>query len=163
MINIFLTFQNFDFVWWDGRILHFLPALHSGKSLSFCSSRFEAMLWFRIKHFLVNADPDLDLDLDPVPDPDPHPVFLWHKIFNFTAETKILFFDQKFKSFYSWASTKDVQATGEAFSSQKRTYRTTKHEISSLLFVGVIFALLDPDPHFPGGSATLTENKIGET
>jgi hypothetical protein len=34
---------------------------------------------------------------------------------------------------------KDVQATGEAFSPQKRTSSTSKHEISLL-------ALLDPDP-----------------
>jgi hypothetical protein len=45
------------------------------------------------------------------------------------------------------ASIKDVQFTEEAFSSQKRTFNTSKHEISKfLLLLWVIFALLDPDP-----------------
>jgi hypothetical protein len=45
------------------------------------------------------------------------------------------------------ASIKNAQATGEAFSPQKRTSNTSKHEISLLFsfFVGY-FALLDPDP-----------------
>jgi hypothetical protein len=42
---------------------------------------------------------------------------------------------------------KDAQAIGEAFSPQKRTSSTSKHENSVLfLFLWVIFALLDPDP-----------------
>jgi hypothetical protein len=35
---------------------------------------------------------------------------------------------------YPLASIKDVQATGEAFSPQKRTSSTSKHEISQLCF-----------------------------
>jgi hypothetical protein len=43
---------------------------------------------------------------------------------------------------------KDVQATGEAFSPQKRTSSTSKHEISSLFFYicGPPGPDLDPDP-----------------
>jgi hypothetical protein len=42
---------------------------------------------------------------------------------------------------------KDTQAKGEAFSPQKRTSSTSKHENSLLfIFLWVIFALLDPDP-----------------
>jgi hypothetical protein len=38
-------------------------------------------------------------------------------------------------------------ATGEAFSPQKRTSSTSKHEIFKLfIFLWVTFALLDPDP-----------------
>jgi hypothetical protein len=54
------------------------------------------------------------------------------------------------------ASLKDVQATGKAFSPQKKTSRTSKNDEISLLFsifVGtVIFALLDPDPDYESGS-----------
>jgi hypothetical protein len=47
---------------------------------------------------------------------------------------------------YSKAFIKDFQATEEAFSPQKRTSSTSKQEISNcFLFLGVIFALLDPD------------------
>jgi hypothetical protein len=48
---------------------------------------------------------------------------------------------------YPYASIKDALATGEAFSSQKRTSSNSKHKISLLflLFVGN-FPLLDPDP-----------------
>jgi hypothetical protein len=50
------------------------------------------------------------------------------------------------KVFTYYPSIKDVQATGEAFSSQKRISNTSKHEISSLsVFLWVISALLDPD------------------
>jgi hypothetical protein len=38
--------------------------------------------------------------------------------------------DQKLQFIYPKASTKDVQATGEAFSPLKRTSSTSKHEIS---------------------------------
>jgi hypothetical protein len=48
---------------------------------------------------------------------------------------------------YLKASIKDAQATGESFSSQKRTLINSKYEISSLFsFLWVIFALLDPEP-----------------
>jgi hypothetical protein len=56
-----------------------------------------------------------------------------------TAEKKInFFFDQKLQFTYPKASIKDAQATGEAFSPQKRTSSTSKHENSLLfsIFVG---------------------------
>jgi hypothetical protein len=44
-------------------------------------------------------------------------------------------------------SIKDVQATGEAFSPQKRTSRTSKlGNFSLFIFLSVIFAVLNPDP-----------------
>jgi hypothetical protein len=44
----------------------------------------------------------------------------------------------------------------KAFSPQKRTSNTSKHEISNFfLLLYVIFALLDPDPDSEYGSATL--------
>jgi hypothetical protein len=50
------------------------------------------------------------------------------------------------------ASIKDAQATGKALSPQKRTSSTSKHKISKfLLFLWVIFALLDPDPDSESG------------
>jgi hypothetical protein len=39
----------------------------------------------------------------------------------------------KKNAIFSEASVKDVQATGEAFSTQKRTSSTLKHAISSLM------------------------------
>ncbi len=63
---------------------------------------------------------------------------------------------------YPKASEKDVQATGEAFSPQKRTARISKHEIYLLfLFLWVIFALLDPDPDSESGSIDLIEPGSG--
>jgi hypothetical protein len=60
------------------------------------------------------------------------------------------FFDQKLQFTYPWASIKDVQTTGESFSSQKRTSSTTKDVIYNIfsIFLGH-FALLDPDPWTP--------------
>jgi hypothetical protein len=61
---------------------------------------------------------------------------------------------------------KDVQATREAISPQKKTSSSnTKHEISSLsLFLCAIFALLDPDPadknQCGSGSTTLEISNI---
>jgi hypothetical protein len=47
---------------------------------------------------------------------------------------------------YSQASKKDVHDPREAFSLQKQTFRTSKHEISNFFkFLWVIFALLDPE------------------
>jgi hypothetical protein len=61
---------------------------------------------------------------------------------------------------------KYVQATGEAFSTQKRKCSTSEHEISSLLSScwGSFFALLYPDPdlHSQCGFTTLAENKARE-
>jgi hypothetical protein len=42
---------------------------------------------------------------------------------------------------------KDGRAMEEAFSRQKRTSSTSKHEISRFfLFLGIVFAILDPNP-----------------
>jgi hypothetical protein len=69
-----------------------------------------------------------------------------------TDEKKInFFFDQKLKFTYPKASIKDAQATVEAFSPQKRTSSTSKHENSVLfsIFVG----------HFgPPGSGSSNSN-----
>jgi hypothetical protein len=58
--------------------------------------------------------------------------------------------DQKLQFTYSWASIKDDQATGEAFSPQKRTSSNSKLEISLLFsfFVGHFCPIGsgDPDP-----------------
>jgi hypothetical protein len=48
---------------------------------------------------------------------------------------------------YPYASIKDAQVTKEAFSSQRRTSSTSKHDISKYFLLSrVIFALLDPEP-----------------
>jgi hypothetical protein len=41
---------------------------------------------------------------------------------------KISFFDQKLQFTYPYGSVKDIQATGEAFSPQKRTFSTSKEK-----------------------------------
>ncbi len=67
----------------------------------------------------------------------------------FIAATKINFLgDQKLQFTYLYASIKKVQVTEEAFSSQKRTSSTSKHEISYIyfFFCWSFFAFLDPDP-----------------
>jgi hypothetical protein len=52
----------------------------------------------------------------------------WEK---FIAEQKeVDIFLSQLQFIYLYASIKDVQATGEAFSPQKRTSSTPKHEIS---------------------------------
>jgi hypothetical protein len=48
----------------------------------------------------------------------------------FTAEKNIKNLAQKLQFTYPYASTNDVQGTKEACSSQKRTSRTSKYEIS---------------------------------
>jgi hypothetical protein len=50
----------------------------------------------------------------------------------------LIFFGSKLQFTYPWASIKDTQATEEAFSPQKRTSSTSKHENSLLfsIFVG---------------------------
>jgi hypothetical protein len=71
--------------------------------------------------------------------PDPDPGFDDLKLKKITAEKNINFLgDQKLQFTYPLASIKDVQATGEAFSPQKRTSSTSKHENSVLfsIFVG---------------------------
>ncbi len=62
---------------------------------------------------------------------------------------------------YPQAFIKDVQDTGEAFSPEKRTSSTSKHEIPKLfLSLKIISALLDLDPGYESGSgsAGLTES-----
>jgi hypothetical protein len=57
-----------------------------------------------------------------------------------TAETNLSFFNKKLQIIYDYASIKDVQASGEAFTPQK-------NEIYYFfLFLWVIFALMYPDP-----------------
>jgi hypothetical protein len=49
----------------------------------------------------------------------------------FTTENFLLiFWDKKLQFTYPWAPIKEVQATEEDFSPQKRTSSTSKHEIS---------------------------------
>jgi hypothetical protein len=49
--------------------------------------------------------------------------------------SKIFFFYLHWKYYFSKASMKDVKATGEAISPQKRTSRTSKQHVSSLFFL----------------------------
>jgi hypothetical protein len=74
-------------------------------------------------------------------DPNPDPMTKnWKK---FTAENFFFYF----------------QVTSEAFSSQKRTSTTSKHEIYLVfLLLWVIFALLDPDPDSQSGSTDPIES-----
>ncbi len=66
--------------------------------------------------------------------------------FNNTFKREISLFDQKLQLNY-------VQATGEAFSSQKRTSSTSKMKfINFLLCLWVIFVLPDPDSDCEAGS-----------
>jgi hypothetical protein len=50
--------------------------------------------------------------------------------------------------YYPQASLKDAQITGEAFSSQKKTMKTSNMKFLNFfyLLLWVIFARLDPDP-----------------
>ncbi len=70
-------------------------------------------------------------------DRDPDPAFyagsrvlMTKNVKKFTAEKKQKNLAQKLQFTYPYASIKDVQVTKEAFSSQKRTSRTSKYEIS---------------------------------
>ncbi len=68
----------------------------------------------------------------------------WKKL---QLKKKIIFFsDQKLQYTYPWASIKDVKATGEAFSPQRRTTLQTMKFLNFFLFLWVTVALLDPDP-----------------
>jgi hypothetical protein len=85
-----------------------------------------------------------------------------------TKNLKKIKAEKKLQFTYPWASIKGTQATGEAFSPQKRTSSNSKHEFLYFFsFLWVIFALLDPDPHSAtqinadpcgSGSATLNTN-----
>ncbi len=72
------------------------------------------------------------------------------KIQKFTAEKiYFIFFDQKFSLLIPGplVSIKDVQATGEAFSPQKRTSSTSKHDTYFLTYFYLCGSFLpDPDP-----------------
>jgi hypothetical protein len=58
---------------------------------------------------------------------------------------------------YSFFDQKDVQATGEAFSPQKRTSSTSKNDFLKLFYIFVcIFALLDSDLWTPLNPVTTT-------
>jgi hypothetical protein len=72
-----------------------------------------------------------------------------------TAVKKIgYFFDQKLQFTYPQSSIKNIQATGEALSPQKRTSSASKHEIYFSIFVG----------HFcPPGSDPYSESGSGST
>jgi hypothetical protein len=52
-----------------------------------------------------------------------------------TTEKDPYFFEKLLKFTYTSASIKEVQATGEAFSLQRRTSSTSKHEISPLFSI----------------------------
>ncbi len=70
-----------------------------------------------------------------------------------TAKKNLIFWDQKLQFTYPQASIKHVQVTKEAFSSQRRPSNTSKHQLKNFfLLLGVIFALLDPDPDSGSGS-----------
>ncbi len=78
---------------------------------------------FRIR-ICVNADPDPPFYDEADPDPDPgFETKNWQK---FTAWKKIKNFDQKMQFTYLKAIM-DVQATGEAFSPQKRIPSASNH------------------------------------
>ncbi len=85
----------------------------------------------RIQHFFLLririADPDPDPGFD---DLKLKKIYSWK--FNF------YFLDKKLPFTYPEASIKDAQATGKAFSPQKRSSRTSTHENSLLfpIFVG---------------------------
>jgi hypothetical protein len=73
--------------------------------------------WIRIqiKHFRLNTDPD--------------PGFWWPKTEKICIWKKWIFFGSKIAVNLSLGLQRGLQATEEAFSSQKRTYSTSKHEI----------------------------------
>jgi hypothetical protein len=81
-----------------------------------------------------------------IPDPDPgFDDLKFKKIYS--GKFNFYFLDQKLQFTYPQASIKDSQATGEAFSLQKRTPVLKNRKILDFfLFLRVIFALLDPDP-----------------
>jgi hypothetical protein len=73
----------------------------------------------------LNPEPDPAFQVKP--DPVPDPGFLRQNISKKTAEEKFSFFlDQRLQFAYPF---KDLQATGESFSPQKRTSSTSKNEV----------------------------------
>jgi hypothetical protein len=75
-------------------------------------------IWIRIRiqHFRLNSDPD--------------PGFWWTKIWKNLQLKKKLNFQIKLQLTHPLDSIKDIQATEEAFSPQKRTSSTSRHKIS---------------------------------
>jgi hypothetical protein len=103
----------------------------------------------------VSTDPDPAFFL--IADPDPwfddlklKKIYSWK--FNF------YFLDQKLQFTFPLASVKDAQATGEAFSPQKRTALPNMKILYFFLFLCIIFTLLDPDPQFECGSGSSNSN-----
>jgi hypothetical protein len=82
----------------------------------------------------LNLHPDPAFQVNP--DSVPEPGFDDQKMKN--NEKKDFFFKSKFQFSYPWAFLKDVQATREAFSPQKKHPSTSKHEIYQhcSIFVG---------------------------
>jgi hypothetical protein len=119
-------------------------------------------------HIFFDADPDLapTFLVNADPDPDPDQGFWWPKMekkITMTVLKKI--FGSKISIYLT---IKDVQATVKAFSSQKRTSSTAKHEIYLFFYFWGLFALLyvDPDPanqnQCGSWSATLTRTVNSE-
>ncbi len=80
----------------------------------------------------LKPDPRTDSAFQVNPDSDPIRIqgFNNQKLKEKNAgEIFLDLFDQKLQFTYTYASIKDVQATGEAFSSQKKTSSTSKNEI----------------------------------
>ncbi len=88
---------------------------------------------------------------------NPDPRFWWPEIEKkLQLKKKLFFFYQKLKFTYPWASKKYAQAIKEAFSSQKRTSNTSKHEIFLIFFyfcgsflpswIRIRIPNTDPDP-----------------
>jgi hypothetical protein len=92
----------------------------------------------RIQHLRRNNDPDL-IRIQGFADQKLEKICSWNFFF---------FFDQKLLFTYPKTSIKDVRATKETLSTQKRISSTSKPEfLNFFLFLWVIFALLqNPDP-----------------
>ncbi len=87
--------------------------------------------WIRIR-IQLNPDPDPAFQLNP----DPDPGFWWKKMEKRQLKKCICFWS-KIGIYLSHVSLKDVQATGEAFSHQKRTSSTSKMKyINFFYFIG---------------------------
>jgi hypothetical protein len=129
-------------------LLSFYILKHSPPKEHF-KCRVAHQLWFN-----ADADPAFFLIADP--DPVQNPGF-WLSIIQRNLQLE---FFLKLQFTYPWSYIKDSQVR-EAFRPQKRTSSTSKHEIIYFfLFLYVIYALLDTDPHFECGSI-INSNKCG--
>ncbi len=96
------------------------------------------MLWIHTG-FNANPDPISEFGFGEVPSFD-------QKWENFTTKKSSFQKNVKLLFIYPQASMKEIQAKEEAFSLQKENIQHLKHKISPhILFLYVIFALLDPD------------------